>query len=352
MRCKLLAVALIAACGGMSMSAAHAAAGDTVVGGKMYFDFTNISQKDHGDKTDASGTGLDVKRFYLSVSHQFDEMWSANLTTDFNYVSDDSETNLFVKKAYVQGDFDKAARLRIGSADMPWIPFVEGYYGYRYVEPTLTDRLHYANSADWGLHLSGDLGSGFGYAVSVVNGKGYKNPGRSKNVDFAGRIGFSPVDGMIIALGGYSGKRGDETYTTSTDHSANRGDLLVAYSSKQFRLGGEYFSAKNWGNVTTPYEDKSDGYSVWGSVAVAPKVNLFVRYDNAKLSKDVDPKAKDTYYNAGVEFDVTKGFLLSLVWKHEKQKGTDNLGVPVSIPFGEHPDRKTDEIGVFGQVSF
>jgi hypothetical protein len=40
-----------------------------------------------------------VKRFYLGVDHKFNDVWSANLTTDFNYVSGDGETNLLVKKA-------------------------------------------------------------------------------------------------------------------------------------------------------------------------------------------------------------------------------------------------------------
>src|SRR5690348_17483462 len=90
----------------------------------MFADFTNIDQTSNGTKTDASGTGLDVKRFYLSVDHKFDDIWSANLTTDFNYVSNDGETQLFVKKAYLQGTFDKLATLRVGSANMAWIPFV------------------------------------------------------------------------------------------------------------------------------------------------------------------------------------------------------------------------------------
>ena len=184
---------------------------DTSVSGKMYVDFSNISQKNSDTgKTDNSGTGLDVKRFYLSVDHKFNDIWSANLTTDFNYVSNDGETNLFVKKAYVQGKFDQALVFRAGSADMPWIPFVENYYGYRYVENTLTDRLHYANSADWGLHLGGDIGAGksVNYAVSVVNGNGYKNPSRSNGVDVEGRVGFVPFENMVIAVGGYSGHRG------------------------------------------------------------------------------------------------------------------------------------------------
>jgi len=323
---------------------------NTTLSGKMFFDFTNIDQKNSDTgKTSASGLGLDVKRFYLGIDHKFNDVWSANLTTDFNYVSSDGETNLFVKKAYVQAKFDQAAVFRVGSADMPWIPFAEKYYGFRYVENTLTDRLKYGNSADWGLHLGGDIGAGksLNYAVSVVNGNGYKNPGRSKGVDFEGRVGFVPFENMIVAVGGYSGHRGQETETTSAPNTAQRGDFMVAYASDAFRLGAEYFSAKNWNNVLTTATDKADGYSLWGSVAVADGVNLFARYDNAKLSKTLDRDNKDVYYNAGVEFQVTKGFKLAGVWKHEKADKSVTTPVPLHVQ-----NLKTNELGVFGEVAF
>jgi hypothetical protein len=323
---------------------------DTKLSGKMFFDFSNIDQKNSDTgKTAASGTGLDVKRFYLGIDHRFNDVWSANLTTDFNYVGSDGETNLFVKKAYVQGKFDKAAILRVGSADMPWIPFVENLYGFRYVENTLTDRLHYANSADWGLHALGDVGANnmFNYAVSVVNGAGYKNPGRSKGVDVEARVGFVPFDGLTVALGGYSGHLGKETQTNSADHTAQRGDLLVAYVNKRFRVGGEYFTAKNWNNVMTPQADKADGWSVWSSVALTDDLALFARYDEAKLSKDLDNNAKDTYYNVGLQYQVSKGFKLAGVWKHEKGDKS------VTTPLPPHVQNvKTNELGVFGEVAF
>lgn len=349
MRSKFLAVAVVAALGAASVTA-HAAPGDTSLSGKMFFDFTNINQKNSDSgKTDATGTGLDVKRFYLGVDHQFDDIWSVNVTTDFNYVGNDGETQVYVKKAYVQGKFSKAAVLRIGSADMPWIPFVEGYYGFRYVENTLVDRLHYGNSADWGVHLGGSVGENgmFNYAASMVNGGGYKHPSRNKNVDFEGRVAFMPVDGMVVALGGYSGKLGKETENVDAYNTADRADLMVAYASKSFRLGAEYFQSKNWNNVLTMASDKADGYSVWGSVGVADGVTLFARYDTAKLSKDLDPKKKDTYYNAGVEFDVTKGFKLAAVYKHEKGDYTADTPLPVHTA-----NTKTDEIGVWGEVKF
>ncbi len=323
---------------------------DTSVSGRMYADFTHISQ-DNSDtgKTDKSGTGLDVKRFYLGIDHRFDDIWSANLTTDFSYVSHDGQTNLFVKKAYVQGRFDQALVFRAGSADMPWIGFVENYYGFRYVEKTITDRLKYGNSADWGLHLGGDIGAGraLNYAVSVVNGNGYKNPSRSRGVDIEGRVGFVPFENMVIAVGGYSGNRGEEKQNLDALHTARRGDVLVAYASETFRLGGEYFAAKNWNNVLSPLTDNADGYSFWGSVNLADDFTLFARYDYASLSKHLDPKASDVYYNVGLEYQVTPGFKLAAVYKHQKSERS------VAAPILPHVQNvNTDEVGLFAEVKF
>lgn len=316
---------------------------DTQLNGKMFFDLTNVSQKSNGAKTNASGTGFDVKRFYLSVSHKFDDVWSANLTTDFQYVSKlDSAADIYVKKVYLQGKFSDAFIARAGSADMPWIPFAENYYGFRYVENTLTDRLKYGTSADWGLHAFGDVaGKRANYAVSVVNGAGYKNPSRSKGMDIEGRVGFVPVDGMVVAVGAYSGTLGKETNNVNALHTATRGDVMVAYAGKAFRIGGEYFQATNWGNVLTAASDKADGYSLWGSFGFgASGVTAFARYDQANLSKSLDPSLKDTYYNFGVEFPIRKGVKLAAVYKNDHQKNNTTV------------DLKTQEVGVWGEVAF
>jgi hypothetical protein len=185
------------------------------------------------------------------------------------------------------------------------------------------------------------------YAVSVVNGNGYKNPGRSKGVDFEGRVGFAPMENMIIAVGAYDGHRGQEFQNVSVPNTAQREDVMVAYASKAFRLGAEYFTAKNWNNVTSPLTDKADGYSLWGSVALADKFSVFARYDHANLSKRINPTAKDVYYNAGLAYDVTKGFQLALVYKHEK--GDVSGTAPLPLPL---QNVKTNEIGIFGQVAF
>jgi Gram-negative porin len=351
MRKQILTAAVVAACAGVSVAAM--ADETTKVGGKAYIDITNIDQKDNGTKADSSGIGADLKRFYLSVDHGFDDMWSANLTTDVNsYNSSTKATTLYVKKAYLQGKFADAAVLRAGSADMPWIPYAEDAYGYRYVEKTLIDRLGFGTSADWGAHIGGKVMDGMlNYAVSVVNGNGYKNPTRSKSMDFEGRVGVMPVKGLNLAVGFYNGKLGKNTESNAANpavsiNTANRVNVLAAYSYTMFNVGAEYFTAKNWAVTST---DKADGFSVYGSVKPIEQVAVFARYDQAKPSKTNNSSLKDTYYNVGVAYTARKNVDLALVYKNEKVAGTGTIN---GITGGSTGDGKYSEIGVFTQVKF
>ncbi len=313
---------------------------DNSVTGKLFIDISDLSQKKNGVKTANTGNGLDVKRAYVSVTHNFNDIWSANVTTDFNYIAADGETQLFIKKAYLQGKFSDAFVFRAGSAEMPWIPFVENYYGNRYVENTLIDKQKQGNSADWGVNANGKLADGrLDYSASVVNGGGYKNPSRSKSMDFEGRIGYSPIDNTVIAIGGYSGDLGKETQTTKALHTATRGDALIAYAKGNTRIGAEYFESNNWTTVLNPLTDKADGYSLWGSYGFTDALSVFGRYDSVKPSKNIDPSLKDKYYNFGLQWDVRKGLKVAAVYKNDDLKDNAN-------------DQKTDEFGIFGEVAF
>ena len=65
------------------------------------------------------------------------------------------------------------------------------------------------------------------------------------------------------------------------------------------------------------------------------------------LSRWDNGNAKDTYYNAGVEFQITKGFKLAGVWKHENAEKSVTTPLPLHVQ-----SVKTNEIGVFGELSF
>jgi hypothetical protein len=359
---KILAVAAVGSLG--LTLVAHAdtpVTENTTVGGRSFLDLTNVDQSSYnaagvGTKSSGNGFGIDVTRFYLILDHTFDSTWSANLTTDFNYSSSTSETQVFIKKAYVQAKFSDALFVRAGSADMAWIPFVESQYGYRYVEKMALDRLGYGNTADWGLHAGGKAIDGkFGYAASLVEGNGYKNPTRSKGLDFEGRVNFAPIKDLVLAAGFYSGKLGKDVQNavSQTKHTYTRLDGLVAYTVGPFKAGVEYFSGDDAKAVPlstatngVPVNDKADGYTVFANFQVSPQAAVFARYDDTsyKFETFAAPttwtETKEQYYNLGVACKPRKGVDLALAYKHDEIK---TGGVKAS-------DR--DEVGVWAQVSF
>ena len=348
----LLRSALVIAAAGAAANS-YAQDESTTIGGRLFIDLTDVTLKNDDVKQPSDGYGVDVKRGYLIVQHNFDKTWAANLTTDFNYVSNDGETQLFVKKAYVQGKVSDALIGRLGAADTPWIPYVEDLYGYRYVEQVITDRLKFGTSSDWGLNANGKtMNSRVNYSVSLVNGGGYKNPTRSKGMDEEGRIGFMAFDGFTITLGFYNGKLGKDIEGSATPavHTASREDAMVTYVKKSVRVGLEYFSADNWNQVTTAAKDKADGYSVWGSFDFSPKYGIFARADNAKLSKTLNPALEDKYYNAGFAIHARKNVDFSLVYKHEDMEhGSWNTANGV---IGGKNTGKYDEFGIWCLVNF
>ena len=292
---------------------------DTTVTGRMYWDITNVDQKSDGVAQPRNGFGFDAKRFYISVDHRFNNIFAADVTTDFNYVSADSETQVFIKKAYLQATLDPALIIRAGSSDVPWIPFNEGLYGYRYLENVLEERTSFGASADWGLHAFGNLSGGlFSYQVSVLNGAGYKKLVRSRSPSIEARVNVN-YQGFTVAVGDLHGTLGQDIQGGAhAYHTANRFDALASYTAMGARVGIQYMQAKNWNNITTVASDSSDGYSAWGSYNFAPQWAVFGRYDWAKPSRDLNPALKDQYFNVGITYTPTRIIDFSLAYKHEK----------------------------------
>lgn len=335
---------------------------NTTISGKAFFNVSNIDQKSTDlagvtTKSAQNGTQTELKRFYLGVDHKFSDVFSANLTTDFRYNANGTSKDVlvYVKKAYVQAKLSPAFFVRVGSADLPWVPFVEGLYGYRFVENTLIDRTKFGTSADWGVHVGGTLANGLvSYAASAINGAGYKTLSRSSDtIDLEGRVSVNPIKEITLGVGGYTGKLGKSAANlpdTATPHTARRFNAVAAYTDKRVRAGIEYFAARNWNNVNTLANDKSDGWSAFGSFAFTPKIGVFGRYDWVKPSKIINPALKDHYFNAGLNYKPLPPLDLALVYKRERANNgliSTSNGVIGGPAYGTY-----DEIGLFGQIVF
>ena len=359
------------------LSRAVAWAKDTSISGRMYFNASAINHKANGikDGNADNGTGFAIKRFYLGVDHKFNDVFSANLTTDVSLVSGLGMT-AYIKKAYLQAKVSPALVIRAGSADMPWIPYAEGVYGYRHIEQTVSDRTKFGTSADWGVHVMGDLAGGIvSYQVSAVDGGGYRNPQFTKTIDVEGRIS-AKYKGFEAAVGGYTGELGVDVQPAvgvpaPSLRNYNRVNALIAYKGKidkmPFTIGGEYFYAE--GKVfnsskpqpNTAPKEKSDGYSAFASLGFAPQWSVFGRYDTVKPAETSDFGLKDDYYNVGLQWSPAKIVDLALVYKHEQarngafQTGSLQSGfIGCALAASETCFGKGtyDEVGLFGQLRF
>ncbi|QUD88359.1 hypothetical protein [Phenylobacterium montanum] len=367
--------------------------GDTKVGGLVFADVSNIDQKSNGVRTNtqngfpsSNGYGFDIKRAYLTFDHKFNDIYSANITTDFTYDATTKSTQLFIKKAYLQAKYSDALVIRAGDVDLPWVPFVENLAGYRFVENMLIDRIKYGTTTDTSLNVNGTFPVApvtLGYSVSLLDGSGFKAPGdgnfnRSKQMDVEGRINAT-VDNFTVAVGGYSGDLGKNVNGSAFYHSANRLDALVAYVNPRFRVGGEYVYVRNFTDGTQaakPVKATGEGYSVFGSFSVTPKVSVFGRYDWVNPEQDVlastakaNSATRDEYFNLGLDYSPVQSVDLALVYKRDSVSNgllttTNGAAAPGSaapqgsgliggIPAGGLLNSGTyDEFGIFTQYRF
>jgi hypothetical protein len=395
-------------------------AANTQVSGRMFFNESNIHQTRAGLANAASGTGFNIKRMYLGIDHQFSPVFSASLLMDVsNVIGQTANANFqtpsatapasnlagtcttavpcainnealigkgfYVKNAFVQAKLDPALVIRAGAAPLPWIPFVEGYYGYRHIENTLVDRLGYGSTADWGVHVQGDLANKLiSYQVSVVDGGGFRNVKVTKAVDVEGRVSMQ-YKGLWGAVGGYLGKRGNETQavpsaagiiTPTTFHKAKRFDAAGGYKTDKFGIGGEYFYAKDWNNVAVDpsknaySQDSAQGWSAFANYNVIPKWSVFGKYEWAQPNRITDSALRDHYFNVGVQWEPVKIVDIALVYKREVVNNgavSSTNGVvgcttsATANAFSSGASRLSaicagngtyDEVGIFGQFKF
>lgn len=351
---------------------------NTTIGGRVFFNFSNIDQKVNGVRPVGepngvtNGTGFNVKRVYIIVDHKFNKVFSANLTTDvanvvgrtslgdFNNFESPSDAQLvgrglFIKKAYISAKLSPALTVRVGEAEMPWIPFVESIYGYRQIDPTFVDRVGFGNSTDWGVHLLGDLAGGhINYQVSVVDGGGFRNVRVTNALDVEARLSGNYM-GFYAAIGGYTGKLGNKLPGTANYNTARRFNAFLGYKKNGITVGGEYFRAHDFNNngvnyITTNVDDRAHGYSAFASYQFDPKWSAFGRYDRVKPRINDVPGLTENYFNVGVQYSPLTLIDVALVYKRDKAE--NGLMATSNGTIGGSQNGTYNELGLFGQFRF
>lgn len=282
--------------------------------------FINASQLDRdGVTSDDEGLALDLKRTFITVDHRFNQDWSAQVTTDVQWLRNSDPSDVWVRHAYLQRGFGKGNWLRLGNAPTSWIQQESVREGYRYIDAGLIARTRMGAPADYGVHGQYTRGD-FTYAVSLVTGGGYQKPRLGKRADIEARVGWTPAKGVELALGGYSGTRAQDAGDRPREHTAQRWNAMASWVGERGRIGAQYFRSEDWTRITKPGSDDQRGWSAWASYQLGPQYALFTRHDETRMSLDIDPRTRERYHVVGVEWKPNRHLRLAAVGKQVRQE--------------------------------
>ncbi|MEJ5307984.1 MAG: hypothetical protein WHT27_06790 [candidate division WOR-3 bacterium] len=232
-------------------------------------------------------------RGYFTVEPKFRDDIKGRFTLDFVSLKDGVEgASVRLKYAYL--DFSNLP-LKNSNINFGLIKnFFGTIYDYEYpvYETELSDKEKVVNSADYGVSFNGLFPGGFGfYALSVMNGEGYKKTDSSVDLNpaFLANLRVVPFAGLTLG--------GSILYENKTLLSPESVDTLISDSLRMAYVGLVKF---NYNFLSLSFEYVSNkidsvegnGYSGIGLINAKNLMNIplefIVRYDNWDKNVDND----------------------------------------------------------------
>lgn len=263
-----------------------------------------------------------LKRGYLTVKTQLDEMFSVRFTQDITLDTEgDDRGNVETRLKYLylamqpaHSGFFKHATIEFGMIHRPWISFEQDINPYRAQGNMYTERYNLLSSADFGVGISGLLGEKMdkdyrqnvdknnagrygSYAFGVYNGPGYHEAELNNNKTAEGRLSLRPLPdfapGLQFSYAFVFGKAN----IPNNKADFNMNVFYLSEQTRYFTFTGQYLTGKgnSFGSYYLPdFNDsyKTEGYSIFSEFKI-PSTNfaLFGRYDYFKQSHEsVDSK--------------------------------------------------------------
>ena len=278
-----------------------------------------------GVATKVDTQGFDLTRVYLTAKYTIDSNWLMRITTDVKYETGlGKKSNIFLKYAYLEGKLaGDAAVLRLGVSHTPWVDYELALWKHAYLIDEPSSTFGYEASADLGVGLKGKLADGMvDYFVTAVNGKGYSDIAKTNGIDYSGRVGVNPIEGLTIDLGYRTGYKGTKVSGTPALGKQTLTRAMVTYGSDAFRVGGDYMINKDK-TVAASFQDKL--YSLWAWAKFGGGFGLVGRYDHEKSNLLVATPGsvdqKTSQITAGATFTPAKKVDFTLGYIKKKFTG-------------------------------
>jgi hypothetical protein len=252
-----------------------------------------------------------LKRGYLTVENQFNDVFSARYTQDIT-IDDEGDdagnVELRFKYCYLKAALPDVSvfthsYVELGLVHRPWIDFEEHINDYRVQSEMFLERSKIISSADFGVTfvtlLGGRLDDDYrqnvsssypgkygSIAVGIYNGGGYHALENNNNKTVEGRFTLRPFPEKLAGLQlSYNMAFGKGNDTASTNFRLN--SFYLSYESHYLTLASQYYVGK--GNMSGTSTSKNTGYSLFGEIIIPKtKFMVFSRYDYFDAEKS-DP---------------------------------------------------------------
>ena len=241
--------------------------------GLMYMDYNYVIQETEGS---AGDNGFASRRLYLTSDYKLNPDMRVRARLEAGPDGDPFVKDLFFRwdNALAEGH-----RITVGISSPPAFTVSEGFLGYRSIEKTILDRDRIVSSRDFGIKLSGPLGS-LRYGVMFANNNSRRSEdNRQKRV--YGQIEANPTERVQLTIGA--------DYAAMEDGSSLTTNAFIGYHMGRARVGVEGYFAP----IRPNEGDGADrvGLSIFGAAAIGEKSEIVARYDFSSI--DSGAQAED-----------------------------------------------------------
>lgn len=306
-------------------NAAMAQTSDFKAGGKpivkVFADYFYNSQNSK------SNTGFEIQRAYLGYGYNFTEKFSGKALLDVGTNTGGSAYTAFLKNALVEYK-DKVFTIDAGLIGTDAFSLQETVWGKRYLQKSFQDLNSFSSSADLGVSAKIKITPAISFDASVLNGEGYKKVQTDSTLKVSAGLTVQPIKGLSARV--YMDYLNNNKNIKPAGKSQTTFNAFLGYVATKASVGAEYNYQKNAGLTSGK---NLTGISIYGTAEIAPKTNVFARFDNLSSKDDVNATGSTLGTNdgnliiAGLEYTLTKGIRVSpnLQIYNPKQDGGKNL---------------------------
>lgn len=243
--------------------------------------------------------GFELERSYFGYEYNFGNGLSAKAVMDIGKSSDvsDYQRIAYIKNAMVSWK-KGGLTLNGGLISTTQFNFQEKFWGYRYIMKSFQDEYKYGNSADLGISMAYKFADWISADVIVVNGEGYKKIQKNDGLNYGLGVTLTPIKGFNLRVYGSLNENNEEGKKDVANFAA-----FAGYKHEKFTIGAEY--NKMW---NTSHEDGADqsGYSVFTSVKLSKKADIYARYDDLQSKNDWNIAKDESAAILGAQFKLGK----------------------------------------------